>query len=178
MAAPVPELQGEVDSASGDDVATLAALHGPTVFRAAWRVLGSRAAAEDVQQQVFLKLLESSPRMVDSWPAFLTTSATRLAIDFLRRQRRWRLLGPLWRQPDPEDSPLEDAERAEAARFMRQALAKLPARDAQCFVLRHLHGMAPSEIGRLLGITENHASVSVHRARCALEAWQAKEHSR
>jgi RNA polymerase sigma-70 factor (ECF subfamily) len=164
-----------MSDAGGGDIAALAAVHGRAVFRAAWRVLGSRAGAEDVQQQVFLKLLESPPRGVQSWPAFLTTSATRLAIDHLRRQRRWRLLAPLWRSAEQEDSPLEDAERAEAARFMRRALAKLPRRDAYCFVLRHLHGMAPAEIGRLLEITENHVSVSVHRARCALEQLQQKE---
>jgi RNA polymerase sigma factor (sigma-70 family) len=157
------------------EIAALAAQYGPTVFRAAWRILGSRSAAEDVQQQVFLKLLESPPAGVESWPAFLTTSATRMAIDHLRRQRRWRILAPLWPAPEPDDSPLEDVERAEAARFMRRALARLPPRDAYCFVLRHLHGMSPGDIGRLSGISENHVSVSVHRARTALEALQREE---
>ena len=46
-------------------------------------------AAEDVQQQVFLRLIESPPQNVESWPAYLTTVGTRLAIDHLRRQRRW-----------------------------------------------------------------------------------------
>jgi RNA polymerase sigma-70 factor (ECF subfamily) len=159
------------------EVAALAAQYGPVVFRAAWRILGSRSAAEDVQQQVFLKLLESPPSGVESWPAFLTTSATRLAIDHLRRQRRWRILAPLWPSPEPEVSPLDDVERAEAARFMRNAVARLPPRDATCFVLRHLHGMSPGDIGRLLNISENHVSVSVHRARTALEALQQKENS-
>jgi RNA polymerase sigma factor (sigma-70 family) len=159
------------------EVAALAAQYGPMVFRAAWRILGSRSAAEDVQQQVFLNLLESPPSGVESWPAFLTTSATRLAIDHLRRQRRWRILAPLWSSSEPEDSPLDDAERAESARFMRKALARLPPRDATCFVLRHLHGLSPGDIGRLLGISENHVSVSVHRARTALEALQQKENS-
>jgi RNA polymerase sigma factor (sigma-70 family) len=161
----------------GSDIASLVTHYGPMTFRAAWRVLGSRAAAEDVQQQVFLKMLESTPRGVESWPAYLTASATRLAIDQLRRQRRWRLLAPLWHATEPEDSLLEDAERAEAARFMRRALARLPRRDAICFVLRHLHGLAPAEIGRLLGISENHVSVSTYRARVALETLQQKEHS-
>ena len=164
-----------MNPAARSEVAALATQYGPIVFRAAWRILGSRSAAEDVQQQVFLKLLEAPPSGVDSWPAFLTTSATRLAIDHLRRQRRWRMLAPLWQTHEPDDSPLEDAEREESARFMRKALARLPPRDATCFVLRHLHGMSPGDIGRLLGISENHASVSVHRARTALEALQCKE---
>ncbi len=80
-----------------ENIAALARQYGPTVFRAAWRILGTRSAAEDVQQQLFLKLIESPPKAVQSWPAFLTASATRLAIDALRRQNRWRLLAPLWK---------------------------------------------------------------------------------
>jgi len=167
-----------VSGAADDDVAALARQYGPIVFRAAWRVLGVSAAAEDVQQQVFLRLIESPPRNVESWPAYLATMGTRLAIDHLRRQRRWRLLAPLWKSYEPEDSPAEDAERAEAGRFMRAALARLNPRDASCFVMRHLHGLAPAAIGAALGISENHVSVSVHRARKALEAMQTQEQNR
>jgi len=167
-----------VSGTANDDVAALARQYGPAVFRAAWRVLGARAASEDVQQQVFLRLIESPPRTVESWPAYLTTMSTRLAIDQLRRQRRWRLLAPLWTADEPDDSPAEDAERAEASRFMRTALARLNSRDASCFVLRHLHGLAPATIGAALGMSENHVSVSVHRARRALEAMQTQEQNR
>jgi RNA polymerase sigma factor (sigma-70 family) len=160
-----------------EDVSALARQYGPTVFRAAWRILGSRAAAEDVQQQLFLRLLESPPRAVQSWPAWLTTSATRLAIDHLRRQRRWQLLAPLWKSDEPEDSPAEDAERAESARFLRSALAKLHPRDAACFVLRHFHDLAPAAIGAALDMTENHVSVAAHRARKALEKMHSEVQS-
>lgn len=160
-----------------EDVSALARQYGPTVFRAAWRILGSRAAAEDVQQQLFLRLLESPPRNVQSWPAWLTTSATRLAVDHLRRQRRWALLAPLWKSEDPEDSPDEDAERAESARFLRAALAKLNPRDAACFVMRHFHDLAPAAIGAALDMTENHVSVAAHRARKALEKMHSEVQS-
>ena len=164
-----------VNDTDSDDIAALARTYGPNVFRAAWRVLGSRAAAEDVQQQLFLRLIESPPQRVDSWPAYLTAAATRLAIDHLRRQRRWRLLAPLWKSDPPEDAPDEDVARQQASRFMRAALSRISERDASCFVLRHLHGLSPAAIGAALGISENHVSVSVHRARKALEAMQAKE---
>jgi RNA polymerase sigma factor (sigma-70 family) len=175
---PILENVAAVSAVADDDVAALARQYGPLVFRAAWRVLGARAASEDVQQQVFLRLIESPPQNVASWPAYLTTAATRLAIDHLRRQHRWRLLVPLWKTDEPVDSPAEEAERAEAARFMRTALARLNTRDASCFVMRHLHGLTPAAIGAALGLSENHVSVSVHRARKALEAIQAKEQSR
>jgi RNA polymerase sigma factor (sigma-70 family) len=177
---PIPMLDSAaaMSEAADENVAALARQYGPAVFRAAWRVLGARAAAEDVQQQVFLRLIESPPRGVQSWPAYLTTVATRLAIDHLRRQHRWRLLAPLWKAEEPDDSPAEEAERAEAARFMRAALARLNPRDASCFVMRHLHGLTPAAVGAALGLSENHVSVSAHRARKALEAMQQKELSR
>ena len=172
----IPILQNAAMTvAPTDDVAALARQYGPTVFRAAWRVLGNKAAAEDVQQQLFLRLIESRRPDVQSWPAYLTASATRLAIDSLRRQHRWRLLAPLWKSEPPDDSPAEDAERAESARFMRQALARLNPRDAACFVLRHFHDLAPAAIGAALGMTENHVSVAVHRARKTLEKFQEQQ---
>jgi RNA polymerase sigma-70 factor (ECF subfamily) len=155
--------------AETEDVAALARQYGPTVFRAAWRVLGNRAAAEDVQQQLFLKLIESPPGSVQSWAAFLTASATRLAIDVLRRQNRWRLLAPLWKSDEDSSSPDEHAESAESARLLRKALARLNARDASCFVLRHVQGLSPAEVATALGMSENNVSVVVHRARKSLE---------
>jgi RNA polymerase sigma-70 factor (ECF subfamily) len=172
---PIFEDAAAVTAAEPEDVAALARQYGPAVFRAAWRILGSRAAAEDVQQQLFLRLLESMPRDVKSWPAYLTASAARMAIDSLRRQKRWRLLAPLWKDEPVDDSPQEDLERSEASRFLRGALARLKTRDAECFVMRHLNGMSPGDIGRELGISENLVSVSVHRARKALEAMQSEE---
>jgi RNA polymerase sigma factor (sigma-70 family) len=175
---PVLENVAPVSGETSDDVAALARQYGRTVFRAAWRILGNNAAAEDVQQQLFLRLIESPPPAVTSWPAYLIASATRLAIDHLRRQRRWRLLAPLWKEEATDDSPADDAERQEAGRFLRSALARLKERDAACFVMRHLQGMSPGDIGRALGISENHVSVSVHRARQSLEAMQEKEQLR
>jgi len=152
--------------------------HGRAMLAYATRLLGDRAAAEDVQQQVFLRLIEDPPADVRSWPAFLTTAATRLAIDHLRRNRRWALLAPLWKAESPDDSPADDAERAEEFRFMRKVLARMPPRDASCFVLRHVQGMTPAEVATTLGISENHVSVITHRARKALEAAHAKEQTR
>ena len=178
MRTPTSALPAAMSAAATEDVGALARTYGPTVFRSAWRVLGARAAAEDVQQQVFLRLIEDPPPNVRSWPAFLTIAATRLAIDHLRRQRRWALLAPLWKADEPEDSPAEEAERAESSRFLRAALAKMNPRDASCFVLRHLHGLSPEVIAATLNISENNVSVITHRARKTLEALHAKEQNR
>lgn len=159
-------------SSSAIDPAALAQHYGPAVFRAAYRVLGDRALAEDVQQEVFLRLLECPPSEVDAWSAYLCTAATRAAIDQLRRQRRWWRVLPLWRQQQAQTS--ESAEAAslqqERARRLREALASLSPREAQCFGLRYLQGVELGEIARSLQLTPNTVSVTLHRARQRLEA--------
>lgn len=68
------------------EVAALAHHYGRGVFLAAFRVLGDPAQAEDVQQDVFLRLLQRRFPAVESWPAMLQSMAVRLAIDRLRRR--------------------------------------------------------------------------------------------
>src|SRR5688572_20966587 len=90
------------DTIAPPDVAALVTAYGRPVFLAAYRVLGDTAAAEDVQQDVFLRLLESPTAVaVTSWPAYLAAAAIRLAIDRLRRRQRWWRLLPFWRSAAP-----------------------------------------------------------------------------
>jgi RNA polymerase sigma factor (sigma-70 family) len=155
-----------------DAPAALARLYGPLVFRAAFRVLGDAALAEDVQQDVFLRLIEQPPREVASWPAFLTAAAVRRAIDRQRQQRRWWRLLPLWRAQAPESAA--SAEHSgiaeERAQRLRAALRDLSPREAQCFSLRYLEGLGIEDIARALAISSNTAHVTLHRARRRLEA--------
>lgn len=154
------------------DVAALAHLYGRQVFQAAYRVLGQASLAEDVQQDVFVRLLEKPAHDVASWPAYLTTLAVRMAIDRLRRNRRWQRLLPTWRATAPAafDSTEQDAIRNERALHLRNALTRLKPREAECFTLRHVQGMDIATIARATGMSSNHVSVSLHRATRALEA--------
>jgi RNA polymerase sigma-70 factor (ECF subfamily) len=161
------------DSTLAESPEALARKYGPLVFKAAYRVLGDAALAEDVQQDVFLGLIESRPRGVDSWPAYLSASAARAAIDVLRRQRRWwRLLPLLWSSSasTTTESPELIGMEHEQAKQLRNALAQLPRREAQCFSLRYLQGMEIGEIAGALGLSENNTNVTLHRARRRLEA--------
>ncbi|MBP6750293.1 MAG: sigma-70 family RNA polymerase sigma factor [Xanthomonadaceae bacterium] len=150
----------------------LAHQYGPLVFKAAYRVLGDAALAEDVQQDVFLRLLEAPPREVNSWPAYLSASAARGAIDVLRRQRRWWRVLPLWTAQEPTAAPSAEHENiaSERGRQLRDALAALPRREAQCFGLRYLQGLDIGDIAQALAMSENNVNVTLHRARRRLEA--------
>jgi RNA polymerase sigma factor (sigma-70 family) len=163
------------ETSQSDEPHTLARLYGAMVFKAAYRVLGERALAEDVQQDVFLRLLESKPQSVDSWPAFLAAAAVRRAIDVLRRQQRWWRLSALWRSAEPneacpEQNPEQIGMERERGQRLRKALAQLPLREAQCFGLRYLQGFDIPEIASALTLSENNVNVTLHRARKRLEA--------
>lgn len=162
---PVPEI-------APIDVSALARAYGRGVFQAAYRVLGDASQAEDVQQDVFLRLIEKPVADIASWPAYLTTLAVRMAIDRLRSRQRWRRLVPIWRAGlgVEFDSTEQDAVRDERARQLRAALSRLKPREATCFTLRYVEGMAPAAIAQAIGMTANHVSVCLHRATRALEA--------
>ena len=154
------------------DVNALARGYGRAVYLAAYRVLGDASQAEDVQQDVFLRLIEKPPTDVASWPAYLAAMATRQAIDRLRSRQRWRRLRPLWKAAEPvaADTVEEDAAQAERARHLRAALARLKPRHAECFVLRYVHGLDTEAIARATGLTPNHVGVCLHRAAQTLES--------
>lgn len=160
------------DPISQQEISQLARNYGSQVFRAAYRLLGDRAQSEDVQQDVFLRLLETRPDDVGSWPAYLTASAVRIAIDRLRRQRRWRQLLPFWlaTETDVAPSPEQHVAQLQRSQSLRRALTRLKPREAECFVMRHLLGMELSAIAKAQGISENYVSVSVNRAAQALES--------
>ena len=96
------------NAATKPDVDALAIAHGHAVFRAAFRVIGDRSQAEDIQQNVFVRLIEKPPRQpIENWKSYLCAMSTRAAIDEIRRSQRWqRLTGPrLASRVSPEPQP-------------------------------------------------------------------------
>ena len=152
-------------------VEELAHSYGRKVFLSAYRVLGDAAQAEDVQQDLFLQLLEKPLPDIGSWSAWLATAATRMAIDRLRRRHRWQRLLPaiLLTDPRTQATPDQVLGRDEQARWLRRELGLLPRLQAQCFALRHLDGREIGEIAAALSISANHVSVNLHRAAQRLQ---------
>lgn len=159
---------------SSEDLAGLARQYGPLVYRAAYRLVGSHAAAQDLQQDLFLLLLQRPPPTVRSWPAFLTAATVRLALNHLRRQRKWRVILQFLpnRESGNDASPEQTFVAEQTAAQLRSALARLKPTEAQCFALRYLHDFDIAQIASSVGISENYVSVSLHRAIKRLEAQQ------
>jgi len=152
---------------------------GPVVWRTVYRLLGNRADAEDCYQETFLGALEVWRRQPVRNPrALLQRMATARALDRLRARYRRAARGDApsdasagaeyERVADPGAGPPESAEAAELSARLREALATLPARQADVFSLYNLDGWSYQEIADHLGITVDSVGVLLHRARARL----------
>jgi RNA polymerase sigma-70 factor (ECF subfamily) len=140
---------------------------GP-ILRYADRLLGSRAEAEDVTQEVFLKVIVRVEQYdgrapVASWLFAIAANACR---DRLRRSSR-RASVPLESVAEPAapgpppDRGLVESERR---RLVRRALAALSDEQREALVLARFHGMPYVEIARTLEISEGAVKTRIFRA--------------
>jgi len=104
----------------------IVAEHGHMVFRAAYRVLGHSADAEDVAQEVFLEAVsQSSAAQVHNWGGYLRKIAVFRALD-RRRQRRPSVSLDEAKFAITFSSAHDEAVRRELAEHLRNLIAALP----------------------------------------------------
>ncbi len=139
------------------------------VFRTAYRITGNAADAEDVLQTVFLRLVRREGALigVESNESYLRRAAVNAAIDVVRRGRNAQSIALEDAPPGPATSspPGRETESREFQDRLRQALSRLPAREAEVFALRFLEDRGNQEIARMLGISQVHVAVILHRTR-------------
>lgn len=155
-----------------DDVERLYRTHHEMVLRTAYRLTRSMGDAEDVLHGVFVKLMQREEPFGDdvNLGPYLHRAAVNAAIDILRRRKQNLPLEAV--PPDRESveaGQLAFVSRRELGERLRAALARLPDRSAEVFVLRHVEGYSNQDIGRLLGLSWGAVAVAVHRARRRLQ---------
>lgn len=160
------------------------------VYLIAYQILGDQELAEDVVQDVFLKLWEHCGEYDEALPLdpWLRRIATNRAIDHWRSRRTQR-----WRQMEASpgsdlDSVLDTGSTAATASlgddFDPQArlswrqlqmiwdelAAALPPQQRAAFVLRHIEGIATREVAEALGCSASTVRSHVAEARRVLRA--------
>jgi RNA polymerase sigma-70 factor (ECF subfamily) len=152
---------------------------GPAVWRTAYRLLNNRADADECFQEAFLAGLEVSRReAVRNWRALLQRLAAVRAVDRLRERgrRRSREQTADWDAlAGNEPLPSQGAEEAELAQRLRDALARIPAQQAEVFCLQSLEGWSYQEIAEQLSLSINTVGVLLHRARQRLRELLASD---
>ncbi len=153
---------------------------GPVVWRTAYRLLTNSADADECFQEAFVAALEVSRReQVGNWRALLQRLAAARAVDRLRERyrRRAREQTADWNTlAGNQPSPSQGAEEAELAQRLRDALAQIPAQQAEVFSLHGLEGWSYQEIAEQLSLSINTVGVLLHRARKRLRELLAPDH--
>lgn len=155
---------------SPSDLDPFAALR-PRLFGIAYRMLGTRADAEDVLQDAWLRWSKADPAELKSAEAWLVTVVTRLSIDRLRAAKVEREAYIGWWLPEPmvaeidENTPESAAELAgEVSVALMWVLERLSPEERAAFLLRQVFDHDYGDIAALLGKTEAACRQIVHRA--------------
>jgi len=144
--------------------------YSEAVYRTALRVTGNAADAEDVLQNVFLRVFNN--RIVidgDKAPlAYLRRAATNTSIDLLRQRAA---------RPDTLAASLESGGRYDRSghqgppllkETLRRALAKIAPADAELFVLCYLEGYSYEELAEMFRMEPGTVASRLFRIRAAL----------
>ena len=142
--------------------------YAPALLRFAARLLSDRGAAEEVTQEVFVKVISRAHQYdgraeVSSWLFAIAANACR---DRRRRERRATIV-PLEAVAEPAhkgegvESMLSQRERRDA---VRRALSCLSEEQREALVLARYHGLPYSEIASVLGISVGAVKTRIFRA--------------
>jgi len=145
--------------------------HRARLSGVAYRMLASRADAEDVVQDAYLRWHRAESGEIRSSEAWLVTTVTRLCIDRLRQARieREAYVGPWLPEPlvrsesPPADAPTELASSLSVAFLV--VLERLSPEERAAFLLHEVFDSSYEEIAQILGKSEVACRQIVSRAR-------------
>ena len=160
----------------GDETAwkTLVARHAGRIFGLAYRFTGRVDEAEDLSQEIFVKVFQNLSRFEGEealFPAWLLTLARHSAIDHLRRGRMDRQAVPpdiLETLPSKAEGPERILEKAERAGLVRRGLRSLPHDLREALILRDLEGLSYEEAAHAAHVPVGTLKSRVNRGRLEL----------
>lgn len=144
----------------------------PRLLALAARILGDRMEAEDVAQEVFLRIWrqarhwETGRARFDTW---LYAIALNLCRDRLRRRKEVYAVDPP-ETPDPSSAPDRWLHDRDNTRTVESALAMLPERQRQAIVLQYYEELSNVEAAAVMGISVEALESLLARARRNLRA--------
>lgn len=140
--------------------------HGRDVLNVALRVTGDAETARDVYQEVFLAIWRRWDRYDGSvnWGAYLYRVTLRKALEVVRRSRPAPTAIDDGDHPTIADDPADALRLEEMHDRLVAALARLPKRQADVFILSRIEGLDHGAVAEILGCTRNTVRVSLHRA--------------
>lgn len=150
----------------GIGIAELFEAERPHLFGVAYRMLGSRAEAEDVLQSACLRLMDADPAALREPRAYFTTVVVRLSLDALKsaRARREVYVGPWLPEPVLTEGASE-RDLSSISLALLVLLESLSPLERAAFLLHEVFDWTAKEIGKVLDRDDAAVRQLVGRAR-------------
>ncbi len=168
--------------------------HGDKVFSLVYRMIGNRAEAEDIAQEVFVTVFKTidgfrGEAKFSTWLLRIAANQCKNRIKYLARRAtdpegldEDRIGGDVVAAASPHIAPLSAQidrpdvilEAAELDGLMQKAIAELDEDQRLLVVLRDVEEMSYEEIGEVTSLPEGTIKSRLHRARMAIKEWLDK----
>ncbi len=147
------------------------------VMGVATRMLGDRVEAEDLSQDVFVKVYNAlqgfkGEALFSTWLYRVTANS---CLNHRKKQARERQVTKIVDDPEPiladgGSNPQALLERKELKSFLERAIRDLPEEQRMVLILRDIEGLSYEEIAGSLGLELGTVRSRLHRARLAVQA--------
>ena len=152
--------------------------HTRRVYNLCYRFTGNSAEAEDLSQEVFLRIyrtLASYHSAFGGFPTWLTSVTRNLLVDHYRRTRRDRVtdslddaMPVLEEKHSSARAPDKLAQAAELSAQLQRGLARLSPELREAVILRDLQGLEYNEVQVILQVPEGTVKSRINRGRIEL----------
>ena len=156
------------------DVEALYRTHGPMVHRRCQQLLRDPAEAEDISQEVFLRLLEKREGLTAEFPSSLLWNiATRLCLNRIRDRKRRGGDSPGEDLLEKIASLGDDYQRLEARNLLDRLFGRHPESTRTIAVLHLLDGMTLEEVASAVGMSVSGVRKRIRVLRSSLNLLEA-----
>lgn len=164
----------------------LVSRHAQRVYSLVYRVVDDRQEAEDISQEVFLKVYHGLPKFdqqasFSTWLYRIATNSALDALDKVKRHRHHTGQGDtrttvqrethendaLAALVSPEANPEEQAIRSELRACINRVLQKMDREQARVLLLRDFENLSYDEIAKMVQVGLSAVKMRIHRARLA-----------
>lgn len=165
---------------AGEDSAweELLGAHNRKVYNLCYRFTGRISEAEDLTQEIFIKIfqtLRSYDAAQGAFAVWLSRVARNHLVDHYRRTRKDRLTSSLEDaptgfadKPSPEEQPLARVESRERRERVQAALDRLSPDMREAVILRDFQDLDYDEIAQVLGVPQGTVKSRINRGRLEL----------
>ena len=151
------------------------------LYRMAFRLMSNREEAEDIVQEVYVKLwgMRNELNSYNSIEALAVRITRNLCLDHLRRRKvnQNAMKAEQLKEEMHSVSPEEKLEKKEETEMIHTLIAALPEPQRSLVHLRHLEGKEYEEISEMVNMNVNAIRVSISRARKQMREMLEKQYS-